>query len=655
MASVFLSYDRDDTERARPVALALEKAGHFVWWDPHIRGGEQFSQKIDEALQAADAVVVLWSKFSIESPWVRDEAAAGRDRACLIPVSLDDAKPPLGFRQYQTIDLSRWKGRGRPAQLKSLLADVEAMGRSSSGLPGAVQPSPAPTTPSEYPASHRSEIASSRPIPWAIVAALALCLFAIGIGAWWLASNRPHVPLVSVAAAGTTPAANEYAQDLLVKLGSLQSTRPEALNLVGSEAQRGKADLIFQVTGSRSAQVSRASLILMDGKDRSLLWSNSFERPLGVEADLKQQLGYTAAQLLGCALEGMNARGGGLDQQTLKTYLSVCAALTDLNATDPAPSLPLLRQIASKAPRFEAVWAQLLDVESRLLVDTLEPDKALVPILRRDIAVARKLNPNMAEAYIAEYRLTSPADFAERSRLLDRAVTGDSENTYALAARARFSENVGRMRHAVDDAHRAVQIDPLSPALRDSYIGALTYGGKFDEAREELQKAERLWPAATSLQLARYRLELRYGDPQKALELIRYLPPGDTRLQEAFLRARIERAPKEVENTIRIARVKYQLIPEAISEFAQTLAEFGRKDELIDTLLGWRHMEKLDALTDVLFRPAFRDLHHDARFMLVAKHLGLLDYWQKSGEWPDLCFDPDLPYDCKKEAAKLDA
>ena len=39
----------------------------------------------------------------------------------------------------------------------------------------------------------------------------------------------------------------------------------------------------------------------------------------------------------------------------------------------------------------------------------------------------------------------------------------------------------------------------------------------------------------------------------------------------------------------------------------------------------------------------------------VAKRLGLLDYWQKTENWPDFCFDPDLRYDCKKEAAKLAA
>lgn len=29
------------------------------------------------------------------------------------------------------------------------------------------------------------------------------------------------------------------------------------------------------------------------------------------------------------------------------------------------------------------------------------------------------------------------------------------------------------------------------------------------------------------------------------------------------------------------------------------------------------------------------------------------DYWRKSGKWPDFCFRPDLPYDCKAEAARL--
>ena len=73
MASVFLSYDRDDAAKARSIAVALEKAGHLVWWDRHIKGGAQYSKEIEVALKAAQAVVVLWSEQSVDSAWVRDE------------------------------------------------------------------------------------------------------------------------------------------------------------------------------------------------------------------------------------------------------------------------------------------------------------------------------------------------------------------------------------------------------------------------------------------------------------------------------------------------------------------------------------------------------------------------------------------------------
>src|SRR5206468_12977305 len=98
------------------IALALEKAGHSVWWDLHVRGGAQFSKVIEEALKAADVVVVLWSAKSVDPAWVRDEAAAGRDSGRLVPATIDGTEAPLGFRQFQTIDMREWnrgvKSRG---------------------------------------------------------------------------------------------------------------------------------------------------------------------------------------------------------------------------------------------------------------------------------------------------------------------------------------------------------------------------------------------------------------------------------------------------------------------------------------------------------------------------------------------------------------
>ena len=118
--TIFLSYAHADKARAQRVATALEESGYTVWWDALIEGGSRFASSIDEALDAADAIIVLWSKNSIESDWVRDEASHARDRQRLIPISLDNCRPPMGFRQYQMIDITRWHGRTDSPQFEAI-------------------------------------------------------------------------------------------------------------------------------------------------------------------------------------------------------------------------------------------------------------------------------------------------------------------------------------------------------------------------------------------------------------------------------------------------------------------------------------------------------------------------------------------------------
>src|ERR671936_124792 len=132
MARVFLSYVREDIDKARALAAALENAGHSVWWDRHIKGGAEFASEIEAALNAADKVVVLWSKRSISSAWVRDEAAAGRDSGRLVPITINGTEPPLGFRQYQTIKLS-WKSKS--AHFAELIEAIGAPAGRSEHIP----------------------------------------------------------------------------------------------------------------------------------------------------------------------------------------------------------------------------------------------------------------------------------------------------------------------------------------------------------------------------------------------------------------------------------------------------------------------------------------------------------------------------------------
>jgi len=124
MGEVFFSYKREDRERVEPLVRVLEAAGFDVWWDPNITPGERFSEVIDQALSGARCVVVAWSHQSVQSPWVRDEAATGRDSGILVPLSLDGAKPPLGFREFQTPNFESWRGDESDPRVRHLVSGV---------------------------------------------------------------------------------------------------------------------------------------------------------------------------------------------------------------------------------------------------------------------------------------------------------------------------------------------------------------------------------------------------------------------------------------------------------------------------------------------------------------------------------------------------
>ena len=124
MAKVFLSYSREDVAAAKQLAACIDRAGHQVWWDRQIEGGSRFTAEIDRELKGADAVVVIWTKASVESPWVQDEAAEGRDSGRLVPVLLGAEKPPLGFRQFQSIEFGSWNGEADSPELDALIRAI---------------------------------------------------------------------------------------------------------------------------------------------------------------------------------------------------------------------------------------------------------------------------------------------------------------------------------------------------------------------------------------------------------------------------------------------------------------------------------------------------------------------------------------------------
>lgn len=173
-ALIFVSHDSEDRERARQLVEHLERSGYQVWWDAHVVAGQRFGQRISEALARADCVVSLWSVASVASDWVKDEAAEGLRRGCLVPVLMDPVEIPLGFRQIHAARVPGWTDASVPApDFSEVLRAVSTqVGRSTDSLrlPLSHPPAGQPERHSALPAPRGGE----SPTRWPLLVRVAL-------------------------------------------------------------------------------------------------------------------------------------------------------------------------------------------------------------------------------------------------------------------------------------------------------------------------------------------------------------------------------------------------------------------------------------------------------------------------------------------------
>lgn len=122
MNDIFLSYSREDIVMASVIVEALERHSFSIWWDQKIDHGDVFDSIIRKELNAAKCVMVLWSKKSVESEYVRAEATSGKNR--LVPILIEDVNIPVPFNLIQTANLKYWNGDQSHPEFLKLLKSV---------------------------------------------------------------------------------------------------------------------------------------------------------------------------------------------------------------------------------------------------------------------------------------------------------------------------------------------------------------------------------------------------------------------------------------------------------------------------------------------------------------------------------------------------
>jgi tetratricopeptide (TPR) repeat protein len=127
LADVFLSYARPDEAFATRIARELGKLGISLWYDRELPAHRPYSDVIKTELEAASAVLVLWSSAAAESQWVRSEANRARELGKLVQARTENVVLPMPFDQLQCANLANWRGRGAHPGWAQVRKSIDAL------------------------------------------------------------------------------------------------------------------------------------------------------------------------------------------------------------------------------------------------------------------------------------------------------------------------------------------------------------------------------------------------------------------------------------------------------------------------------------------------------------------------------------------------
>ncbi len=375
MGRIFLSYARGDRLCAERLASVLEEHGHAVWWDRHLDGGEEFADEIESELNAAEAVLVVWSAQSIKSRWVRDEAAVGGESGRLVPITIDGSLPPMGFRQFHTLDLNGWKAGRRDKRTDDLIHAIERRVANAPSDRGDSKPVHPPDAPK------RSRSAS--------VAAVLALLLMVAIGFYLMvgrdrgpsAADTPMIALLPITTASNDPALRELAPQIRDSIAHRLAQGDLQIQQIGVAPREAGTAGDYRLSGelSKNADTLIATVRLVDAAHGVTVFSKRFEGK-GIDiAHFAEMIGVQIAGNIGWAAPLMALE---------KRHPSPPAVLADLvgglDFTSDQPfNLQVDRRAAERAPK--SAYAQVnLAMNTGLALSS-------IPRLDRPRAIAESL------------------------------------------------------------------------------------------------------------------------------------------------------------------------------------------------------------------------------------------------------------------------
>ena len=555
MADIFISYARANRAKVEKLSHALEAEGFSVWWDRHIAGGAEFSKDIELALNAARAVIVVWSAEANESRWVKDEAGIAANAGKLVALSLDGVEPPIGFKQFHAIDYSSSGDGAQSDLLRSLAMKFEQ------------------TASVDAPPDVASKIGTSdaprRPVKTLFIAA-AMAVAALSI-VYFMANNifmNSHDKVVgdlarSSQASLDTAAAptGEYRSIAVLAFSDLSpdgdqeyfsdGISEELLNVLAREtnlrvaartssfAFKGKnenvstignalnVDAVLEGSIRKADDQLRITAQLIDARTGFHLWSDTFDREFSDVFAIQDEI---ARAIVGSLPSAGNAQAIATVTQTdsdaYDLYLRGRHHLLLRTRSSIEQARTLFEQAVEVDSDYAPAWAELamsvmLLQKGSATYGDLSPVE-VIAVASSAIEKALALNPRLAEAHVARGLLSATeANLPEAVSHYKRGIelNPSTPNGRHLLYLALVGE--GEFREAFDVIDLAAELDPLSAIILENQVTSLVLR---DQPEAALVAARRLnelhpgWPLSKAALSAAYSANGKFAEAAKLFE-----------------------------------------------------------------------------------------------------------------------------------------
>ena len=627
--TLFLSYAHADEVRARKLATALGEAGYNVWWDALIEGGTAYAKTINNALETADVIIVLWSSASVESDWVRDEAALGRDRQRLVPVSLDRVKPPLGFRQYQFVNFRNWRGRRDAPEFVALERAIATAAGHEAPVRKVRQPR----------VSRRMALVGGG---IAGAAAIYGATFLVMDRDWLDGGDDDH-PSIAVmpfknlsgddSQAYFSEGLTEEVRAALVRIETLQVAAAASSEKAGEEHEDAQSiarelGVGYLLGGSvrRAGDLVRIATELTDGKTGYSLWSNTVDRKISDIFAVQREIARMVARALSIRIATDQPAPGGTEDVDAYDHYLKGKSLYNLATNEETDRQALAHfELAIAAdPQFAMAHA----ARSRALASIAAgygKAEALKPLYAESVAAARRaveLAPNLADAQLAlGYVLFSgQLDVKAARPAYDRAYQLGRGNADIILLYALYCSRAGRADEAQAAIGRALALDPINARVHRA-AGSIHYvARRYEAALQPFKRALELNPKISNAHgIAGFSL-MQLGRLQEAKAEFAAEPTNFLRLAGLAIvehrmgdRAAAERAYSDLVREMGDASA-YQN--------AEVLAQWGRADEALAKLAKAREVGD-SGLTYLGTDPLLDPLRKHPEFIKLLNELNL--------------------------------